>query len=183
MDPINVLTTEHTLIHQFLSGLSLALAKLENGETLPKEYLEQVVLFARNFVDKHHHFKEEYQMFRMVAQKHDGKLDGQLDALRNQHEHGRRYITDIAASIDGHVAGDGVKTTTLLESLAAYLSMLRQHINREDHIFYPMAREALTDEEFDQLSTSFEEADAKAGEEFMGEYQERILKMEALLTQ
>jgi len=182
MDPINVLVSEHTLIRQFLSSLSFALEKLERGETLSKEYVEQVVVFARNFVDKHHHFKEEYQMFRMVAQKHDGRLDAQLDALRNQHEHGRRYITDIAAALDGHLAGDDIKTTTMLESLAAYLSMLRQHINREDHIFYPMARKALTGEEFEQLRTSFTEADAKAGEGFIGEYQERVLKMEALLN-
>jgi len=182
MDPINVLVGEHTLIRQFLSSLSFALEKLERGETLNKEYVEQVVVFARNFVDKHHHFKEEYQMFRMVAQKHDGQLDAQLDALRNQHEHGRQYITDIAASLDGHLAGEDIKTTIVLESLAAYLSLLRQHINREDHIFYPMARKVLTDDEFGQLRKSFEEADAKAGEGFMGEYQERILKMEALLS-
>jgi len=182
MDPIDVLVAEHSLIRQYLSSLSFALEKLEHGETLPAEYVEQVVVFARNFVDKHHHFKEEYQMFRMVAEKHEGTLDAQLDALRNQHEHGRKYITDIATAQEGHQAGEDDKTTTVLESLAAYISMLRQHINREDHIFYPMAREALTDDQMAHLVSEFTAADEKAGEGFMQEFRDRVLKMEALLT-
>jgi hemerythrin-like domain-containing protein len=182
MDPINVLVAEHTLIRRFLYSLSFALAKLERGESLTREYVEQVVVFARNFVDKHHHFKEEYQMFRMVAQKHEGELDAQLEALRNQHEHGRKYITDISTALEGHLAGEDDKTTIIVESLAAYLSMLRQHINREDHIFYPMARKVLTEEEMGTMWKSFEDADAKAGEGFMEDCQDRILKMEALLT-
>ncbi len=66
MHPIDILVAEHSLIRQYLSSLSFALEKLERGENLAREYVEQIVLFARNFVDKHHHFKEEYQMFVLV---------------------------------------------------------------------------------------------------------------------
>jgi hemerythrin-like domain-containing protein len=83
---------------------------------------------------------------------------------------------------EGLVTGQEELITDLLESLAAYLSMLRRHINIEDHIFYPMADKALTDKEKEMLLVEFERADKKAGEGFLDDFRDRILKMEALLT-
>lgn len=40
------------------------------------------VKFLHNFADKFHHFKEEYLMFGLLAEKKGGRFDGPIGALR-----------------------------------------------------------------------------------------------------
>ncbi len=182
MNAIDILVAEHGLIRQFLDNLTTALGKIERGEKIPKTFFEHSVLFSREFVDKHHHFKEELQMFTLLAQKHDGRLDAAIEGLRNQHENGRNHVAEIDFAKEGYEAGQEPATTTLLEHLACYISMLRQHINREDHRLDPMALEALSAGEMESLLVEFRRANDKAGEGFFEKSQDRVLKMGALLT-
>lgn len=181
MNAIDILTAEHGLIRQYLDNLSFALGKIERGEKVPKIFFEHAVLFSREFIDKYHHFKEELQMFTLLAQKHGGQIDTAIAALRNQHEHGRNHVAEIDYAKEGYDLGQESETDTLIEHLAAYIAMLRQHINREDHRIYPMARELLNDEELDQLLVEFKRANEKAGGEFLAKNQDRVLKMAGLL--
>ncbi len=181
MNAIDTLRAEHGLIRQYLDNLAAALGKMERQEPVPTVFFEHAVLFAREFVDKYHHFKEELQMFTLLAQKHGGELDVDIEGLRNQHENGRNHIAEIDFAKEGYGQGQEVATTTLIEHLASYISMLRQHIHREDHRFYPLAREAFTDDEMAHLAAEYERANEKAGDDFFGKSQDRVLKMEALL--
>jgi len=163
MDPLETLSNEHGLIRQYLDNLSMAGDKIENGQRPSAAFFEKAIEFARNFADKYHHIKEEHMLFVRLAQKRKGELDAQLDTLRFQHERGRELVTAMANSIDGYVAHDEMKTSDLLQSMAAYGALLRRHIHTEDHIFYPMARKALGEEEMEQLAVEFDKERAKRG--------------------
>ncbi len=182
MKALQILKIEHGMIRQYLTTLSFALEKMERGERPPKEFFEQAVIFAREFVDTHHHYKEELQMFQLLAQKKSGEIDAPLAALRNQHETGRNHVAAILKATIEIVDGDEVWESDLIESLAAYISMLRRHINIEDHIFYPMAEQVLTDAEHEQLLVSFKQVDDKAAPGFLDDFRERLLKMDHLLN-
>ena len=138
MQATKILVKEHDLIRQVLDCLSLALGKLESGQRPPKEFFEKGVEFASNFADRFHHFKEEYLMFGLLAQKKEGTFDGAIGALRYQHERGRQFVVKIENSLEAYANGDEIATTTLLENLTAYISLLRRHIHMEDHIFFKM---------------------------------------------
>ena len=163
MKPTQILVDEHNLIRQAIDNFALAVEKLERDERPPKEFFEKGVDFVRNFADKHHHFKEEYLMFGRLAEKKKGKLDAQIDSLRYQHDRGRDLIGEIAGAIDGYSRGEDAQTTILLENLAAYVSLLRSHIHKEDHGFYPMVDEALSEDEQKMLLDEFEKEDSKTG--------------------
>ncbi|MAE71579.1 MAG: hypothetical protein CME06_14065 [Gemmatimonadetes bacterium] len=182
MNAIDILVAEHGLIRQFLDNLTTALGKMERGEKIPKTFFEHSVLFSRELVDKHHHFKEELQMFTLLAQKHGGQFDTAIEGLRNQHENGRNHVAEIDYAKEGYEAGQESATTTLPEHLDCYISMLRQHINREDHRLYPMAREAYSAGEMEGLLVELQRADEKAGEGFFETNRDRVLKMGALLN-
>ena len=145
------------------------------------EFFENAVLFSREFVDKYHHYKEEHQLFMQLAQQAGGIFDAQIDALRHQHEHGREHIARIAENVDGYLRKEHAAATTLVESIAAYGAMLRQHIHKEDHGFYPLAQRILTQDDEKHLEAEFRKADEKWGEDFMDKSRDRVLKMEALL--
>ncbi len=129
MKPLEILVTEHGLIRQFLDNLVLAVEKLENEEPPPKKFFENAVQFAEMFTHTFHHFKEEHVMFVRLAQKRNGTIDGQIESLRQEHERGRNYISVIADSLDGYAAGRPIQIGQVLESTAAYISLLRNHIH------------------------------------------------------
>ena len=89
MDPIETLSNEHGLIRQFLDVLSIAAEKIEEGQHPSEAFFEKAVEFARAFADHYHHFKEEHVLFVQLAQKKQGEVDAQLEALRYEHERGR----------------------------------------------------------------------------------------------
>ncbi len=88
-------TNEHGLIRQFLDDMALAAEKIENGHGRPQRSSKRRVDFARTFADKYHHFKEEHVLFVQLAQKKQGEVDAQLEALRYEHERGRSLVAGI----------------------------------------------------------------------------------------
>jgi len=119
MKVTEILIREYALILQALESLSRAQKKIEKNQQLPKEFFDRVLKFVTEFTDEFHHFKEEYLMFGLLALKKGGAFDGLIGSLRYQHERCRACTREIANSIDGYAAGDGIATTRLLEHLAA----------------------------------------------------------------
>lgn len=181
MKPTELLIEEHNLIRQALESMGLAIDKLETGERPPVEFFEKAVDFTRNFSDKFHHYKEEYLMFGRLAQMKKGELDAQVDALRYQHDRGRDLIAEISNALDGYAQGEDARTTILLENLAAYVSMLRRHIHREDYVFYPMVDDVLSAEDQQYLQEEFQKEKSKSGETIFEDSKKIVMDMGALL--
>ena len=182
MRPLETLSNEHGLIRQFLDNLRLAQGKLEDGKNPPREFFEKVVPFAREFVDGFHHFKEEHVLFLQLAQKQQGAVDAQLDSLRYQHERGREFVTTIADSLDGYEKGDPIKTSRLIESVGALTALLRQHIHTEDHVFFPVAGETLSEGEIDAVQLEFDRQRDRSGGDAFEENHKLVIDMGSLLT-
>jgi hemerythrin-like domain-containing protein len=182
MEPLATLTNEHGLIRQFLDNLSLAANHIENGNRPSVAFFEKGLDFARTFADTFHHFKEEHVLFVRLAQKKQGEIDAQLDALRYQHERGRELVGDIARALDGYANQDASKTADLLESMAAYAALLRHHIHIEDHVFYPMAGKVLTAEEMDAVGREFAKAREKDGGDTFERCHKLVVDMGSILT-
>ncbi len=181
MNVLRILGHEHGLIRQYLDILQFAVERLERGEKPPMQLFENAVFFARDFVDKYHHYKEEHQMFRLLAEKTGGEFDGPIDSLRYQHERGRHHVSEIADALEGYDSDNDQKVTTVLENTAAFCSLLRQHVNREDHVFYPMAKKSLTDEERNRLLVEFNKVEEKLGDDFFEISAEQVEKMSKLV--
>lgn len=182
MDPIESLSNEHGLIRQYLDVLALAAEKIENGSKPSSAFFEKAVDFARTFADKFHHFKEEHVLFLQLAQKKQGEIDAQLEALRYEHDRGRSLVTGIESALPGYEANDPIKTGELLENVAAYVSLLRHHIHVEDHVFYPMARKTLTSDEFEALTPEFKKAQERYGADTFERCHKIVVDMGSIVT-
>ncbi len=182
MKAFDILTNEHGLIRHFLDNMGMAAQKIEEGQTPPAAFFENGVEFARRFADKYHHHKEEYVMFTRLAQTAGGEIDDQIQSLRHQHERSRECISTIAESLSGYEAGDSIKTGNLLEAVSAYVSLLRHHIHTEDHVFYPMAKEALSEEDQAALVEEFNKDSAKFGAETFQECHKLVVDMGSMLV-
>lgn len=164
MKATQILVREHVLILQMLERLSYAREKLEQKEHPPVDFFRKAILFSRNFADQFHHFKEEFLMFGLLAQKKEGKLDTDIGALRFQHERCRSAIDSIDKSLTGYARGDEIAITTLLENVAAYISLLTRHIYIEDHVFFPMIETFLSKDEQQTLVDQFQQEEKRIGD-------------------
>ncbi|KPJ83729.1 MAG: hypothetical protein AMS18_17305 [Gemmatimonas sp. SG8_17] len=182
MKPIEILRNEHGLIRQYLENLTLAEKKLENNERPPREFFDKAIEFSGTFATQYHHVKEEHMMFVRLAQKHGGKWDGQIEALRHQHETGRDYMSAIKGALDGYESGNAVKQSVVLENLAAFNAMEKDHIHTEDHVFFPMVEKEFTAEEEQQLAAEFEKVREKVGEDTFEDCHKLVVEMGSILS-
>ena len=183
MDPIDTLRQEHDLILRFVDTLAVAVEWLEEDRNPPPEFFADSVQFASGFADTFHHRKEELIMFLQLAQKKNGAIDGQIEALRYQHDQGRGFISRIRESLEAYSAGDPLAAAIVRENGAAYVSLLRHHIHTEDHIFFPLAREEMTEEEFEALSIEFEKEGERHGARTFEHNHKIVVDLKAMLEE
>lgn len=184
MESIDILVKEHQLIRRFLDILALAKVKLEKGGRPQAGFFQQAITFSKQYADQFHHFKEEYLMFGLLAQKEHGALDGQIGELRYQHERCRHCITEIEKSIhDEQFEMDEMQSTRLLEHLAGYISLLNRHIYREDHVFFPMAGKRLSREDDEYLIGQFIIQENNMGRQNFSSEMKSLLKQMSRLVE
>lgn len=182
MKAIEILTREHGLILRALDILSQARKRIERNHHPPRAFFDKALLFLREFADEFHHFKEEYVMFGLLALKKGDAFDGPIGGLRFQHERCRACIDGISNSLSGYADGDDIAITTVLENLAAYISLLRRHIYEEDYTFFEMVAKEISKEEEDILLMQFRKEDEKMGDQNVyDQNRQRIEQMEAYL--
>ncbi len=183
MDPIETLKNEHGLIRRFVDLLSVAVTRLEVENPPPRAFFDDGIEFVRGFSDGFHHKKEENVMFRQLAQKKNGAIDGQIEALRYQHDQGREFIAAIAGALDGYAEGNPNDTAVVRENAAAFASLLKHHIHTEDHVFFPMCQEAMTTEDLKMLGKKFEKAQEIHGADTFQRYHKLVVDLDLMLAE
>lgn len=157
--PTEILSREHKLIKKALDCLLLSAQDLETGNRPPPESFEHAIEFAETFTHNVHHFKEEYLLFARLAQKKGGEIDGEVEALRQQHERGREIMAAVGQSLDGYAKGEAAPAADLAEALNEYVALLERHIHREEHVFYPMADHEMSEQEREAIAEEFGKED------------------------
>jgi len=181
LNAIEILLEEHRLIQRGLELLTTAAEKIVRNQNPPREFFEKAAIFTHDFTNKFHHYKEEIVMFGLLAQKHLGEIDGEMERLRNQHEILRNYMSEISDSLDGYSRNIDAEARRLHRNLSEYIETLRRHIHAEDKIFYPLAEKTLTADEMRELTDKFQEYAASAGSDGMQAGRALIDEMSSLV--
>lgn len=165
MNALNKLKDDHKLIRRYLDNMLLAHDFLVDQKRVPESVFEKSLDFAKNFMNKYHHFREEYVLFLKLAERKGGSIDPQIVSLRDQHERSRELVSQIKESLKGYKQEDEVATSRLTENVGYYVSLERQHVNRENHVFYPMAAKEFGDDDWAEFDKEFEKIDEKKGKD------------------
>ncbi len=181
MNAIETLHREHDLILEFLTQLSTGVERIVNNQGPPKEFFVKALDFCRVFADQYHHYKEEYVMFGLLAQKHNGALDGEIARHRDQHEQLRSLIQEAAGALDGYSLDLDSAARSIHRNLSDYVTTLRKHIRSENEILFPMVEEALSPEEAEGLIKEFATYEAKTGAVTRDLCRERVKELSAML--
>lgn len=159
--PTDILTEEHKVILLVVDAAEAEALRIQAGGRVNAEKADQIVDFIRNFADRCHHAKEEKLLFVKMAERGMPIEGGPIAVMLQEHDQGRARVRAVVAAIPQAAEGDYAAATAVRTNLLAYVQLLRQHINKEDNILYPMANQLLSAADQEGLLKAFEKVEAE----------------------
>lgn len=174
MKPTEILSEEHRIIEQVLDCLERMAQDCAAQGRLDATAAGQTLEFLRDFADRCHHGKEETHLFPAMEAKGFVRDGGPTGVMLYEHEQGRTHIRGMAEVIDDARAGKSEAVAQFVHHARAYVALLREHIEKEDHCLFAMANQALSPEDQQRLLEAFHSVD----DELLGRAtHERLLAM------
>lgn len=164
------LVREHQVIERVLQALERCVRQAEATGQVPVAKLRGIVTFSRSFIDRCHHGKEEQCLFPCLERLGVPREGGPIGVMLQEHEMGRRLVTQIAAALDGYEAGTAA-AEAVLQPCRQYGELLGQHILKENTILFPMGEGLMTEQDRDENRRCFH-----AREEALGPGEHRRLE-------
>jgi hemerythrin-like domain-containing protein len=160
MHPTAILKNEHRVIEQVLNCLEKIAGACAQTEALDADSASQALDFFRHFADCCHHTKEERHLFPLLEERGFSRDGGPTGVMLAEHDQCRHYCRGMLAAVDGAAAGNADAVLQFVIHARAYVSLLREHIHKEDHCLFPMAEQALSEEDQRDLLESFGEVES-----------------------
>ena len=156
--PTEILSDEHRVIERVLDALQRLTAVPVNPSL---EQWRKALEFFRHFADQCHHFKEEKVLFPALEEHGIPREGGPIGMMLAEHEEGRGHVRSMIDAMERVAQGNGAASTTLMDHARAYVTLLREHIQKEDDILFRMADEVIPEEEQRRILKDFENHEAE----------------------
>ncbi|MDZ7700131.1 MAG: hemerythrin domain-containing protein [Deltaproteobacteria bacterium] len=156
MQATDELKKEHHGIELMLEILKAVSTKLEQGEQVQEDHLNGIMAFLSVFVDECHHGKEEEFLFPALEAVGVPRDGGPIGVMLNEHEQGRALVSRLKDALAGRKS-EGASTGADIQVIVGeYVTLLSQHIAKENTILFPMADGRLDTRTDARLVESFE---------------------------
>ena len=157
MKPINDLKLEHEAVKVTLRILNSICNDVEkSGQIANPDHLEQLIEFFKIFVDKCHHSKEEELLFPALEEVGVSREAGPIGVMLKEHQQGRDYVAKMNAALVRYLDGDREAARDLINNARAYITLLNQHIDKENTVLFSLADKNLSAEKQAELWEGFE---------------------------
>lgn len=175
MYSIELMVKEHENILKFIETVRAACCHiLEGGEVYTDDF-EKMILFSRNYADKHHHGKEELILFSKMTE-HLGKIAEKLinHGMLVEHDLGRLHISDLETALNQYKKDPKtIYKLGIIAGATGYANLLTRHIDKENNAVFTYAEKNLPPEALeivDNLVKDFEKDanDNKVQEKYLG---------------
>lgn len=150
------LKNEHQGIELMLRVLRAVAQRLERGETVPAEHLDGIMEFLTVFVDRCHHGKEEAFLFPAMTAAGVPQQGGPIGVMLDEHAQGREWVARIKDALGRHAKNEQGAAKAFRTAVDQYVTLLTQHIAKENTVLFPMADEQLDDQKDGELFEAFE---------------------------
>lgn len=152
-----ILVDEHENILKLADALEKKARDLELGKEIDKVFFERAIDFIRNYADRFHHAKEEDILFKEMC-KGSGQENlhcNPVEQMLYEHDLGRNFVKGMEESVNKKDA------KKVAENARGYVSLIREHIFKENNILYPMADGVLNEKVEESMLKKFKDADKK----------------------
>lgn len=153
--PTDILEKEHRIIEQVISCLEKMTDLSGKQKKLDCDSAREMIEFFRAFADRFHHAKEEKHLFACLESHGMPREGGPTGVMMMEHDLGRGFVGEMDAAVFAYEKGDAAALGDFGAASRAYVSLLREHIQKEDHCLFAMVNENLSDEEQARLLAEF----------------------------
>lgn len=144
--PTARLRHEHEIILKALGLLERLGQRVAHGESVNPPTREWLSDFFVTFVDRCHHGKEEQHLFPALERHGLPRDGGPIGVMLLEHEEGRGLLRVMRQRDEGKIA----------ETIREYGRLLRAHIDKENHILFPLAEQVVPGQEQQLLMQAFD---------------------------
>ena len=151
--PTQTLRDEHRVILWALDLLEQASVRLAKDDALPDGWWPAIIAWLRAFADLNHHAKEERHLFPALAKAGVPAEGGPVQVMLEEHVQGRAFIR----------AMESGPPELRPEAAFRYAELLRNHIDKENGVLFPLTDAVLDDRAQQMLEREFETVEAEQG--------------------
>jgi hemerythrin-like domain-containing protein len=164
MKPTEDLIHEHKAIEIMLGVMGKIAENIMTDKEFDVKEIDKIVDFLKTFADKCHHGKEENVLFPALVAAGIPKENGPVGVMLHEHVLGRGFIKDINDGAESYKSGNIAASQAIANAMLKYVTLLQNHIQKENNILFPMADRALSQAKQDEIYEKFE----KIEEEVVG---------------
>ena len=150
---ITRLKQEHRVISRWTEQIPAVIQMCAAGKEGLNDLLLRAADFMSNYADRYHHAKEEDLLFESIEQEFDA-----FDVMRDEHRRARALTASVRE------AAEEGNPRMAEEPLRAYRELLREHIWKENEVFYPWMDRELSDRQVGKLFSAFRDVDQDFGD-------------------
>ena len=154
-----ILRQEHENILRGLEVLEACASKFEHGQSVPPATLEGLIEFFRLYADRTHHGKEEDLLFPAMIANGFAREVGPVHCMLTDHERNRALTREMIDAAAKYRAGDQKAAIVFASAATQYVSVLREHIQKENLVLFVMADDAIPEKDQPALLARFHEVD------------------------
>lgn len=146
-DSITLMMSEHQYILRMVEVIRKACYLLMTENKIDYTDFEDMILFIRNYADKHHHGKEEKILFKQMTDNL-GKIADNLirHGMLVEHDLGRLFMKELEDSIVRVKDGDDESRLDIIANAISYTHLITRHIGKEDDLIYSYGQKNLSAE-------------------------------------
>lgn len=138
MRPTDILKDEHEVILSMLDALAVIADRSDAAGAIDTRDGLDAVAFFRRFADRLHHGKEEARLFPAMIEGGYPSDGGPVAVMLMEHDEGRQLVGAMEeATKSGQPAPFGL-------AARKFVSLLRAHIEKENHCLFAMAEGVLS---------------------------------------
>lgn len=170
--PTQMLEDEHLVIAKVVGAAPVLADRLDAGQRVDVETLQQIVDFMRTYADRCHHGKEEELLFPLLVKKGVPIEGCPIGALTMEHGKGRMLVKGLADALETYQKGDPEGTQAVIQSLRGIGELYPGHIWKEDYLLFPLTLKVLNSQELDALLQQFEQVDESLGRDLHSRHEQ-----------
>ncbi len=155
MKTIDIIHDEHRALASVLQALRFIVGEIRSGKTQPDfRLLAAMVDYITQVPDKIHHPKEDDYLFPKLRSR-SAEAAALIDTLEQQHSDGYRMTTALLQALI-HYQSVGTPGFAAFDALVQeYLDFNWKHLNLEESELLPLARQALSEDDWRELDAAF----------------------------
>jgi hemerythrin-like domain-containing protein len=155
MKSIDIIHGEHRALASVLQALRFVVGEIRDGRLQPDfRLLSSMVDYITQVPDKVHHPKEDDHLFPTLRARSPAAAQ-LLDTLEAQHADGYRMTVGLLQALVHYQAMGEKVFPDFDDTVQEYLAFSWKHLNMEEGELLPLARKALTAEDWQAIDAAF----------------------------